>query len=98
MGKQRRAIAPNFVHSHDAALVHNVVSCTKVPVMTVHDCYMCLASDADTLNMALRTQVHETYHDTDWLAEMETALDCKIDVPFGSLDFSQVLGSEYMFS
>ena len=98
MGKQRRAIAPNFVHCHDAALVHNVVSCTKVPVMTVHDCYMCLASDADTLNVALRTQIHQTYSQTDWLAEMETALDCKIDVPFGSLDFSQVLGSEYMFS
>jgi len=98
MGKQRRAIAPNFVHCHDAALVHNVVSQCNVPVMTVHDCYMCRAGDGEELNHAIRLQVHETYHDTDWLAEMESALDCKIDVPFGSLDFSQVKGSEYMFS
>jgi len=66
--------------------------------MTVHDCYMCLASDAEALNGALRTQIHQTYSQTDWLAEMESALDCKIDVPFGSLNFSQVLGSEYMFT
>ena len=47
--RQIQAIAPNFVHSLDAAVMHRVVNKCPFPLVTIHDCYGTHAGNIDEL-------------------------------------------------
>jgi DNA-directed RNA polymerase, mitochondrial len=68
-GKAKSAITANFVHSADAALLHAVALAAKaegIEIVTVHDCFGCLAPHARRLNEILREQLIKI-HEHDWL-------------------------------
>lgn len=104
--EQRNGISPNFVHSCDAA--HVVLTVNKLldqgvnTFAFVHDNYLCLPTDAETMARTLRdsfVSMHETPA-LDVLAKQWR--DQGYDIPdppkCGSLDLSKVSGSEYFFA
>lgn len=67
-----RSITANFVHAFDASLCHAVVTtCAEhgVEVLTNHDCFASVATDAGWLHQALHNQLRAMYA-PDWLAEV----------------------------
>jgi len=112
VGKQALAIAPNIVHSFDAAHLQLTVNLAVTRGLTsfsvVHDSYGTHAADMDLLAECLRTTFVYIYED-DWLACLQrdfqaSAEGLEIDVdlrdppPLGDFDVQQVLGSRWFFA
>jgi DNA-directed RNA polymerase len=103
--KQRQSLSPNWVHSHDAAIVHLFVTRMAeqgfTDVVTNHDCFGTHAEHMDVLSSAIRETIYET-HSHDWLNQFKTELEQASgltlpDVPErGTLDISKVLESKYI--
>jgi len=104
-------IAPNFVHSHDAAHVHLVArACAAVGIdlATVHDSFGCLPSRATQMNRILREQLVLMYEGRDLLQEVydraHSALTAtgrqRLPKPpkQGNLNIREVLDAEYAFA
>jgi DNA-directed RNA polymerase len=97
--KSKRAIMPNLIHSHDAAIAHKVVMQAGLDsIGTIHDCYITHAADAEQLNKTIRHVVHDTYADKDWLQDLGSQVGVDIPAVLERGDVSGVLDSEYMFS
>lgn len=110
--KQPLGIAPNFVHSLDAAAmmltvrtaVHNGVGSFAM----IHDSYGTLAADTDMLGNCLRHAFHDMYTDHDVLERFRDEIAAQLPpeavaklppLPAkGSLDLSGVLESPFFFS
>jgi DNA-dependent RNA polymerase-like protein len=73
-GKVVAAAAPNFVHSLDAAHLIKVVNAAVgegiTNLLTVHDCYYCLAPQATRLHALILEELADIYRDNDPLAEL----------------------------
>lgn len=109
--RQASAVAPNFVHSMDAAnLMLCVVRCTEKGIRhfsMVHDSYGTLAADMDTLSETLRESFIELYQ-TDVLADFEASVRAAVTdeaasqlparPPMGMLDLAAVRNSLYFFA
>ena len=110
--RQRSAVAPNFVHSYDAAhLQLSVVAMEKrlgrsVSWAVVHDSFGTHAGDAATLGKVLREEFVRMYAEASPLEDMlESARRC---VPIGtelpsvpspgSFDLNEVLRAEFAFA
>jgi len=110
--RQASAIAPNFVHSLDAAALTLTVLRAKAAGIAsfamVHDSYGTHAADTDTLARELRAAFVGMYTDHDPLAEFRERLlgqlpeDLRKEVPElppqGTLDLSEVLSSPFFFA
>ncbi len=69
--KQRNSIAPNIVHSFDAAhLMKTVNACVDMSFAVIHDSFGVHACDVDHLGFHLRDQFVEIYTSADWLEVM----------------------------
>jgi DNA-directed RNA polymerase len=72
--KAAAGIAPNFVHSHDAAHLLLTVAASAdegiADIATVHDSFGCLPSRATRFNQIIREQFLRMYTDHDVLAEL----------------------------
>ena len=106
IGKQRNGISPNFVHSYDAA--HVIATCNALTGAGVrefgfvHDSYVSLAEDADTVARLLR-ETFAALHEQpalDVLAKEIRAQghDIPDPPPCGDLDLGEVLKSPYFFA
>lgn len=110
--KQQNAIAPNVVHSLDAACLMRTVLAAQAAGTTsfgmVHDSYATVPGDASVLATATR-QVFVAYYETydvmemlyqHWLTLSGEALDLfpPPPPPQGSLDLRGVLESDFFFS
>lgn len=109
--RQAMGIAPNFVHSLDAAhMMHTVVRCLENGVdafCMVHDSFGAHAGKADVLSNALRDVFIEQYSG-DVLGEFHTLLQGQLPPKLakklppppakGSLDPEAVRQSEYFFA
>jgi DNA-directed RNA polymerase len=65
-----RKAAPNFVHSMDAAhliRVVNAATAEDIETLTVHDCFACLAPDAERFNRIIRVELAMLYAGQDHL-------------------------------
>lgn len=106
-----QGIAPNFVHSHDAAHVHLVArACAAegIELATVHDSFACLPSRAIRMNAVLREQLVAMYEDKNLLQEARDRAYCaltptgqqRLPIPpqQGALDVRQVLAAEFAFA
>jgi DNA-directed RNA polymerase len=108
--RQANGIAPNFVHSLDAAaMMHCLVDATALGISSfamIHDSYGTVAADTEQLSVALRYAfVHQVYN-TDLLkafaAEVFAVLGSEQQIPelpaSGSLDISLVEQSPFFFA
>lgn len=105
-------IAPNFVHSLDAAALINTVNAAAAEGVThfamIHDSYGTHAADTDQLAYTLREQFVAIYENHDVLQEFADELRSQIPetawgeippIPLkGFLDIRQVLDSEFFFA
>ncbi len=73
-GKTINAVAANFVHSLDAAHAVKVVNAANSryihDIITVHDCYYCLAPQAIQLIPIINYELYEMYRTRDVLADL----------------------------
>lgn len=109
--KQAQGIAPNFVHSMDAAhMMATVNACSEAGVLSlamVHDSFGTHAADAEELAYLLRATFVEQYRG-DVLQEFRNNLleqlppDLAAKIPplpaAGTLDLSAIVDSQYFFA
>ena len=107
-GKQMDAIAPNLIHSLDAA--HMMLTVRELHLKglrdyaMVHDSYAVHSSDVDLMNETLRekfVEVHEEFALGDLLNRAREALpgiDLAEPPQSGALDIEDVMKSAYFFS
>lgn len=108
--KQANAVAPNFVHSLDAAALMLTVDASSAEGVEffgmVHDSYATLPADAPILARCTRESFYRLYTERDVLADFAAQLRVNHATPEefpelpakGALDLSEVLVSEYFFS
>lgn len=105
--RQRNAVAPNFVHSMDAAHLRATIIKARARGITslalIHDDYGTHAADTDGLHSVIRECFVEQYSGTCPLerfkAWQEAILGAKLPdlPPKGTLDITEVLRSEFFF-
>lgn len=111
--KQRQGIAPNFVHSLDAAHLIRTVQYTLARGVTsyamVHDSYGTHAGDVEIMAEELRRAFVDQYTEVDVLAKFRQEIINQLTDPkliekvppvpaYGTLDPQAVLNSEYFFA
>jgi DNA-directed RNA polymerase len=110
--KQASAIAPNFVHSLDAAAMQLTIEMAMDNGVTsfamIHDSYGTLAADMPMLSACLRRAFVGMYQEHDVLAELRDRLlavlpdkdkDKLPELPAkGSLEIEEVLRSDFFFA
>ena len=105
--KTTNAIAPNVVHSLDAAaMMATTVACAArgVPAFSmIHDSYACHAEYVPIMADALRTSFIDLYYDRDTLADLAQqwrAAGCDIPDPpvLGDFDVRDVRHADYFFN
>jgi len=106
--KAANGIAPNAVHSLDAAaLMLTVVEAAKegISLSTLHDSYGACASDCPALARILRESFIRLYSDHDVLGSLYDQLskqwadpsECPLPPPQGSLDLQAVREAKFFF-
>lgn len=107
--KQAQSVAPNFVHSLDAAhmllTVLSAEACGIDSFMMVHDDFGVHAADVELFRQHIQTTFVTMYRDNEPLHDLyvTVALSCPDGaippVPsYGTLNINDVLNSEYFFS
>jgi DNA-directed RNA polymerase len=102
LSRHKAGMAPNFVHSMDAAHLHRTTArCAEegISVMMIHDDYSTHAADCPRLAAILREEFVSMYQERDPLAEFfEDHPVAGPPPPRGSLDISVVKDSLYFFN
>jgi DNA-directed RNA polymerase len=108
--RQASSVAPNFVHSMDAAaMMLTIAACREAGLRSfamIHDSYGTHAADTDKLAAILRDQFVEMYLAHDVLAEFEASVRAALpegtELPprpeTGHLDLEAVKDSAYFFA
>lgn len=112
--KMAMAIAPNFVHSMDAAHMLRTVELLlkmvgpSIHLSMVHDSYATHASDAEVLSLSIRQAFVQMYNEKCWLTSFRDEIAEQIgpelaeDLPpvpqGGDLQLAEVLNSLYFFA
>jgi DNA-directed RNA polymerase len=99
--KHRNGIAPNFIHSYDAAHLHLTTVAAASEAMDlamIHDDYGTHAADADRLARTIRESFVTMYEGCQPLQELADRYDLPPPPVPGSLDIRQVLDSKYFFA
>lgn len=105
--RHRNGIAPNFIHSLDAAHMQRVVNrCKREGINAlamIHDDFGTLAADAERFSRIIREEFVSMYEEDNWLEKFAQGyidLGVPLEMPPkpGTLDISQVLDSKYFFS
>jgi DNA-directed RNA polymerase len=105
---QTSGVAPNFIHSMDAAHLMRTVNALRAEGVEhfamIHDSFGTHAANTDLLNHVLREEFVRMYTEEDWLAKFAESQPVVATVEGlqlpakGSLDLNQVLNSEFFFS
>jgi DNA-directed RNA polymerase len=96
--KNETALAANWTHSQDAAVLQTAFSDFNMPFTTVHDCLYCPAPVIPDAVMAVRKAFVTV---VTWSALEEFAVDNGLNIPLpvkGNADVKQALKSSYLFS
>jgi DNA-directed RNA polymerase len=96
-------LAPNFVHSMDAAHLHLVSAAAGEygigSLAMIHDDYGTHAADAEKLFHLIRLKFYQMYTEHDPLFDLSIKYpECGAPPKKGTLDLSEVLRSEFFFS
>ena len=95
----KSALAPNVVHSNDAALLHLTFAYWDKPFTVIHDCVLGRSCDMDALSAEIRLQFAEMYKGDvleDWARQV--GVEIPHDLIQDTLDIDSVNKSEYFFS
>ena len=102
-----QAIAPNYIHSLDAAhmflVIHELIYNFVYDICMIHDSYGCHANDVDTMRIIINQKFYDI-HSVNQLEILKRDVENQLgvmlpDVPNrGTLDISEVLQSDYFFS
>lgn len=103
LNRHASGMAPNFIHSLDAAHLHittALASSDSIDALAmIHDDYGTHAADADKLFHLIRRTFFDLYSNNDPLADLAARYPGLPDLPEkGSLDLSEVLKSQYFFA
>jgi hypothetical protein len=94
----RDGIAPNYIHSLDASLIHLTLEDWSRPISTIHDCVLSRSCDMDDLSSLIRARFVGMYKTNPLQQHAE---EQQADLPdgliVGDLDLEQVLESEFFF-
>lgn len=101
--RHANGLAPNFVHSMDAAHLHlttaAAVDSSIDALAMIHDDYGTHAADAEKLYHLIRSEFVRMYEEHDPLNDLHAAYPCTSVPPTkGTLDIREVLNSQYFFS
>lgn len=99
--KHRNGIAPNFIHSYDAAhlqLTTVAAALEGMDLAMIHDDYGTHASDAAKLARLIREQFVAMYEQNAPLEELAERYELPSPPQPGSLDLRAVLASTYFFA
>ena len=107
--RQVSGIAPNFIHSLDAACLMIYLNKCKAnginSIMTIHDCYATHATDTEMSAKLLREAFVEVYKQPileNFLKDIKNLLPEGTELPEipenGDLDINDVLSSKYFFN
>jgi DNA-directed RNA polymerase len=108
--KQANSIAPNFIHSLDAAALMLTVASAQAEGIgqfaMIHDSYGTAPADCALLADVLRRSFARLYTQHDIVADLHSQLaaqwekpeECPLPPAKGSLDVSVVMGSTYFFA
>jgi DNA-directed RNA polymerase len=102
-GKQKNGIAPNFVHSVDAAILFNTVKkCAEKGVenfMLIHDSFSVLPNDIEVLHQSFRESYVEIMGTKPLEKFEKEVLNEEKFIPYvADLDLQEVLNSKYIIS
>lgn len=101
LNRHKNGIAPNFVHSYDAAHL-TLVTCSAAPeglhLAMIHDDYGTHAADAQRLYILIRETFVAMYEGCDPLQELADRYALSDPPEKGSLNLRAVLDSPYFFS
>ena len=110
--RMKSGVAPNFVHSMDAAHLMMTVAyaggtCGLQSFAMVHDSFGVHATDAERFAVVLREMFLEMYNKHDVLSDFLYGLTAEVSIPSegwprkaanGFLDLDQVIESNYFFA
>jgi len=98
----QNAISPNFVHALDAShltMVANSMARQNLSMVAIHDSFGTHPCDVDALHLHIRTEFVNLYSRPSLLSEFLWEIGGVGEPPArGSLDLSEVMESEFMFS
>lgn len=103
VSKHSSGLAPNFVHSMDAAHLHLSASAARSAgidaLAMIHDDYGTHAANSEKLFRIIREQFVLMYTNSDPIMEFKAKYPCIPEPPEkGSLDITEVLQSNFFFS
>lgn len=107
--QQANGVAPNFIHSLDAAVLAFAVCRARErkvhDVAVIHDSFNVLAADADAMARTLRDVVADVFTPdllADFRDEIQKQLPAGVDLPplpeYGTLDVQEARGAQYLFA
>ena len=95
----KSALAPNVVHSYDAALLHLTFAFWDRPFTVIHDCILGRSCDMKDMSAEIRLHFAEMYKGDvleDWAKQV--GVEIPPDLIQDTLDIDSVNRSEYFFS
>ena len=98
-GHHRTALAPNVVHSMDAALLHLTFAYWDRPFTCIHDCVLGRSCDINAMGKEIRLHFAEMYKAPvleDWASQV--GVEIPDDLIKNTLDMEEVNKSKYFFS
>lgn len=99
--RHKNGIAPNFIHSLDAAHLQLTTVAARaegLDLAMIHDDYGCHASDCPRLSKLIRETFVAMYEENEPLADFAKLYDLEGQPEKGSLNLREVLKSTYFFS
>jgi DNA-directed RNA polymerase len=98
LSKHCHATAPNFIHSADAALLHNSFAGYDQPFMLIHDSILTTATDMDYMSEVIRDEFVKIY-ETKPLLKLAEILNTEVPdgMVIGDLDLTHCRSSVYFF-
>ena len=103
--RSRQGVAPNFVHSLDAAVLHHALDGWEHPIGTVHDAFATLSPYMDELRVRLRAAVVNMVLQSDPLNTLAAFCrrEYRVEIPDppeprGIIEPDEVMSSHYIFS
>lgn len=100
--RHRNGIAPNFVHSCDAAHMHHLINAAEDAglghLAFIHDDYGALAPDVEKLQELIRSTFVQMYQEHEPLKALKEQYGIQAELPTkGDLDIARVKDSQYFF-
>jgi DNA-directed RNA polymerase len=98
ISKHCHATAPNFIHSADAALLHNSFAGYDQPFMLIHDSILTTATDMDYMSTVIRDEFVKMY-ETKPLLNLAQIMQAEIPegMIIGDLELEKCRNSIYFF-